>query len=493
MGLLKSNTLQPTKENLLKTLQEDLFGRNEDLFYFVSLLNQLEDNCVIGLDGQWGSGKTFFVKHAKMILDACNQTETIYNEEEVTQIQSAMATASNGKFDVQNSQWQVSVYYDAWLNDETVSPILSLIYTILETIPTDYPFKDSETPTIEQIAEISEFLVQHFAPDEIKNPASKIIDLAGKLLSGGTKEDIISPIRKQKAFEEKVSEFLNLLMEERGNRLVIFIDELDRCKPSYSVQLLEQIKHYFSNERVTFVFSVNSEQLQHTIKQVYGADFDAIRYLDRFFDYRLPLPPANVERYCSQSLPRNRFDEAALFCLCYRTIIRQYNFSIREIERFTNASKVAVYSEVSKSNPYKTRYGKAKWLLESTMVPLLIALSMTNSKAYMDFINGRGEKLFVDLLNNSEAYRFIGYTFLDINELQKQNTALKRLEDKELMAPYEDKLREVYQSVWRFPLSQNYEREVSVGEYTFTPETKSELLKTISLLSSNANYVVDEQ
>lgn len=64
--------------------------------------------------------------------------------------------------------------------------------------------------------------------------------------------------------------------------MIIFIDELDRCKPSFAVHLLEQIKHYLYDERIIFVLSVNQEELQYTIKHFYGNEFDASRYLDRF-------------------------------------------------------------------------------------------------------------------------------------------------------------------------------------------------------------------
>lgn len=86
-------------------------------------------------------------------------------------------------------------------------------------------------------------------------------------------------------------------MVERGNRLIVFIDELDRCKPSFAVQLLEQLKRYIFDERITFVFSDNLEQLQYTIKHYYGESVDSCRYLDRFFDLRILLPSANIEEF----------------------------------------------------------------------------------------------------------------------------------------------------------------------------------------------------
>lgn len=76
----------------------------------------------------------------------------------------------------------------------------------------------------------------------------------------------IEAIKTQKDIKKQVDDFLESLLPEKGNRLVVFIDELDRCKPSYAVRLLERIKHYFDHDRVTFVFSVNTKELHHTIK-----------------------------------------------------------------------------------------------------------------------------------------------------------------------------------------------------------------------------------
>ena len=70
---MKSIELQPNKENLLRTFELDAIERNVDIYRFINLLNAIEDNCSVALDGAWGSGKTFFVKQTKMILDAYNE------------------------------------------------------------------------------------------------------------------------------------------------------------------------------------------------------------------------------------------------------------------------------------------------------------------------------------------------------------------------------------------------------------------------------------
>ena len=73
---MKSFELKPTEENLLSAYKNDQIGRNTDIHAFVDILNSLEDSCSIALDGAWGSGKTFFVKQAKMILESCSPIES---------------------------------------------------------------------------------------------------------------------------------------------------------------------------------------------------------------------------------------------------------------------------------------------------------------------------------------------------------------------------------------------------------------------------------
>ncbi|MEL7477292.1 MAG: P-loop NTPase fold protein, partial [Pseudomonadota bacterium] len=69
----------------------------------------------------------------------------------------------------------------------------------------------------------------------------------------------------------------------------IFIDELDRCRPTYAVEMLEAIKHLFNIDGLVIVVSTHTEELQHTIKALYGSDFNADDYLRRFFDTKYNL------------------------------------------------------------------------------------------------------------------------------------------------------------------------------------------------------------
>ncbi|MGL6523975.1 KAP family P-loop NTPase fold protein [Aeromonas hydrophila] len=81
----------------------------------------------------------------------------------------------------------------------------------------------------------------------------------------------------------------------KGSPTLVIIDELDRCRPSYAVEMLEVVKHIFDIPGVFFIISTDTEQLQHAIKVVYGSGFNAQIYLSRFFDARFTLQSAPLE------------------------------------------------------------------------------------------------------------------------------------------------------------------------------------------------------
>lgn len=120
-------------------------------------------------------------------------------------------------------------------------------------------------------------------------------------------------------------------MPEQGERLVVFIDELDRCKPSFSVDFLEKIKHYFYNDKITFVFSINSEELQNTIKKYCGESFDGYKYLSKLFDLYIELPQADLTNYYCKLKLQNKIRSAHFII---DSVFTKYNFQLREIKKF---------------------------------------------------------------------------------------------------------------------------------------------------------------
>ena len=197
----------------------------------------------------------------------------------------------------------------------------------------------------------------------------------------------LTMLQEQKDIHAQIEELLASLLAERGNRLVIFIDELDRCKPTFAIQLLERIKHYFSNDQITFVFSVNTTELQHTIKQYYGTDFNATRYLDRFFDFRIDLPPANMNKFYQHLGLNNGSWVYEAIC---KAVIEENQLTLREAAKFYRQAKTAAYAPTHDNKKYAFHFGDEKALHFCLMciVPVMIGLKISNQSAYTAFING---------------------------------------------------------------------------------------------------------
>lgn len=236
---MKNFSVIPTDENALALLQKDPVGRNLSVFRFIKLIDSVDGNCSIALNGEWGSGKTMFIKQVKLLMDYHNP-QSRFPEELRSYVEQFK--------DVPCYDSYSTVYFDAWENDKYEDPLLSLIYAA--------------------ICETKESVDISNNPDFKKMLASIVDVVAGRSISDIFKQaqgdDLLKDIKRRSDIGLLIHDFLDALIRERGNRLVIFVDELDRCRPIYAVQLLERIKHFFNDERITFVFSVNLVQLQHT-------------------------------------------------------------------------------------------------------------------------------------------------------------------------------------------------------------------------------------
>ena len=107
--------------------------------------------------------------------------------------------------------------------------------------------------------------------------------------------------------EKTLQEMADDLSGQTGRPLIVMIDELDRCRPSYAVELLEVAKHLFSVNNIVFVLAVNRAELIHSIRAVYGGGFDGDGYLRRFFDVDIRLPEPKRVAFIDMLLDTIRF------------------------------------------------------------------------------------------------------------------------------------------------------------------------------------------
>lgn len=452
---MKSLELKPNKEILLETLEKNIIGRNTEIINFIRLLDSIKSNFSIAIDNDWGTGKTFFVKQVKMILDAYNEHSYDYELSNLERIKNVI--------DIKNIDLHLAVYYNAWENDNQKSPLLSLIYEIIKVAKIDTNKTDIFINKEKIIKDGLSAIVKHFSGIDIKE-LLKCVETEAK--------DIFKEIKGQKSIKEQVDNILNNLLLEHGERLVIFIDELDRCRPTFAVELLEQIKHYFDNDKITFVFSTNIKQLQYTIKKYYGEAFEAKRYLDKFFDLTISLNEINVIEYFNFVNENSRGDMYDYVC---KEIVKEYNFTLRDVIKFVQINKICIENLRKTKNEYLYFDEIIIRYVLTYVLPIVIGLKIKRYDQYEDFITGKDSTPLITILSKSE---WISY---GIDKLFSENE--KSSKDINII---KEKLELMYKAIFIEEYIDKH--SIEIGKLEFTKETRKILFEAEGLLSRFARY-----
>lgn len=251
-------------------MQENLSFSDRDEFQrqiiaenIIKLLTPEADISPLVIDGDWGTGKTEFSIKLKNLITA--------------QIPDSKV-----------------VYIDAFKGDHAESPLLLITSAIASTLPDEEkePFIKKALPAIrfglKTALKASAGWVLRQGADEIADEFQDAMKKASNAAIDGTIENILEDHMEA----EKNINSLKTCIEGLSlkQKTVIIIDELDRCKPSFSTAILETIKHIFETENVYFVLVTNTIQLKASINHIYGYSIDSQKYLDKFIKYTITLP-----------------------------------------------------------------------------------------------------------------------------------------------------------------------------------------------------------
>ena len=291
------------------------------------------------------------------------------------------------------------VYYDSWAYDNESDPVLSLILEIINA--TGQKYNKNHPDAAKAIAKIGATVIKQFSGIDLTD----ISDVVSKLQG----EDPFSTLRTQREIQKEMDSFLAEICKERGNKLVILVDELDRCKPTFAIKLLERVKHYFTNEKVIFVFSVNGNELQHTIKRFYGEQYGATRYLDRFFDVTVPLQPVNTKSF-GQFI--GGVSGSRVFYDVCEYVIERYNLSMREQIRF--------YRSLNHISQYADKQNYAVQYSLILAFPLAVGLRIVNRELFSEYIHGRLSSPFVEMMEKNECFGVESMMGIDNNPNKEQ-------------------------------------------------------------------------
>lgn len=401
---MKRLDAKPTEDNILQALSGNMGLRNEDIKRFLLLLDRIESPFSICVDAPWGDGKTFFVKTLKLILDVRNP-----NIKKLDDIILPEGIVDEGVMETEPSEF-VPFYFNAWENDMLGNPLGSIIASMATSCEVDYMGTDTSC----------------------SNKAARIIDSIGglighslnaaELLGAFDGNRLIAEYEKRRNIEADVEKFIDEILNEKGNKVILFIDELDRCRPEYAIRLLGDIKNLFENERLIIVYSADLEELANAVKGFYGERFSAQKYLERFYDFRFDFTPIKRAQYfygTSESNNRsNRYDNIV------KELTDAYSETFRGMNRIRpkvdDARKMALRSR---------NCGYDIMFVESCLLPVFVFLSYELPAVWKEvdreeaathvFNMGRKSPSFMKYLDESIKYTH-GESVVINNEVREE-------------------------------------------------------------------------
>ena len=337
-----------TSENPTFVTQNE-FNRKPIAENIIRLLTSPIDLSPMVIDGGWGTGKTEFCQKLIRLMQQ------------------------------QHPDYQ-PVYIDAFRSDHSGEPLLALLAEIIKACtPEDTGEQPSEQrknitrkvakaagfvmKTVVQAAvghvlkqntdDLAEELQQIMNDDQEADSLAETVTDAAATIASHTIDATVEALLKEQIEAEKNLETLKACLKEFAEEkpIILFIDELDRCRPDYAVDMLEVIKHVFDVENVKVVLVTNTKQPRAAINHRYGVEVDAQKYLDKFLKYSFALPDKIVARfeeertlvsveYFKQLIRNSRMASELQGLIGQRIIlnfisdmIERNNISLRETER----------------------------------------------------------------------------------------------------------------------------------------------------------------
>lgn len=283
---LKHETVSVPEQN---PFQFDMLDRKQQAEMLTTFIKSIDEPLTMSVEAGWGHGKTTFFRMWAQHL-------------------------KNNNFSC--------ISFNAWESDYSEDPFIPFVAELRKSI---IEAESGSGEISKKLADLSNFLRKTGI-----QVAKRTLPVAVKMITAGLldADDLIKEAAGdaiEKAIEQKFDEYeadresvdkfklalakvvQELKDQEKQLPLVFMIDELDRCRPTYALALLERIKHIFNVDGIIFVLAIDRKQLLESIRTVYGSNTDATRYLRRFIDFGYTLPDPKPEKYPSHLMSTMNF------------------------------------------------------------------------------------------------------------------------------------------------------------------------------------------
>lgn len=358
----------PVQPRELKIERENPFGndlldRKKPIETLTNVLSNVGSPCILSVDAPWGAGKTTFLSMWEKYL---------------------------------KSQGFAVIEFNAWKTDFSDDPFLALASELTSQL-TDVEKTDSFASELKALTNDAKKIAANNASNLFgavtsifaasaglnQDPGTAaVVSAASNIAEGLAERLFLSHEEVQHSvseFSEKLTELAGKISKRReGRPVVIMIDELDRCRPTYAIELLENAKHIFSVENVAFVLATNRSELSQSVRAIYGQGFGGEEYLERFFDISFNLPHQDRRKFIEHTI------ESTSISFKERTIRWTFECLLNE----SNLNLRSIAKAIHHLNLVAAAQGKND-SLQIDVASMLMLFRATSIESYRYFIEGR--------------------------------------------------------------------------------------------------------
>lgn len=281
-----------------------------DIEQILVLLSEQKQGRVFALDGKWGYGKTYILEQLERELEVLQNEET------------------------QDDRFYV-FHYNCWQYDYYEEPAVAIVSAMLEKRNKE---KKIETALTEEYRDLKTVLGK-IAGEFVKNKIGIDLVQLCKELEEDKVQEAGNPSDFDKMFSfKKTLDFTRDQIRElsKNKTVLLVVDELDRCMPEYAIKVLERLHHMFEGlDNVIVLLAIDSTQLEHSVKEIYGEQVDTERYLRKFISFRVKLDIGKVQNNFINKFDYyfNKFDDPEDIVRVINEIILLDAIDIRNLEK----------------------------------------------------------------------------------------------------------------------------------------------------------------
>lgn len=372
---------EPTPEAIDAAISQDPLRRHDEVERFLQMLLAVEPPYTILVNAPWGSGKTFFIKQVERILRMANPAL----EQDSVRLDTLFGNTAK---DLLATSF-LPIYFNAWEDDHFDNPILPILATIATSV------NESTVHGNEDLKKCFGEIIE--AAISMKFGLSLNVN---NIIEGINGVDFLAGYKEEKQLRSRIDELLRNYLPGIANRAVIFIDELDRCRPEFAVKVLEQAKTLFQQDNIVVVYSTDISQLANSLEGIYGSNFDGVKYLERFYDKRIELNPVKPADYLSLKGINTKM--GYVFVNITIELLNYKKASLRACNRLA----VSISELLGYILNYQTYYGVNEISIfpKQCLLPVLNVLAYYEPLSWYEVRAGRGYDAVYELACHSELF-----------------------------------------------------------------------------------------